>query len=110
MLNVRSALQSHGANTHRTLLYRCEVRATLRVTLSSRIPAHAQTKLGDAQAIMVRNRELPRDHVVSNLWGRGVKADARQRELEAGGRHWNEGNWRDELNIFSVVRLFDVRV
>ena len=76
MLNVWSMFQPKRDSTRRTLLYWGEVRATLRITLGQEfLPVHKRS-LGDAQAVMIRNRELPREHVVSNPCRWSVEANA----------------------------------
>lgn len=74
ILDVWSTLGPHRANMHCTALYRSEVRATLQIVLSSRIPVDT---LRDAQVIMIGNCEFPREHIVSDSYRWGVEANAR---------------------------------
>ena len=74
MLNVWSTFQPRRGKSHYAVLYRREVRATLRAVLRSRILVHT---LNNAHVIMVGNCKFRREHIVSDSWGRSVEANTR---------------------------------
>jgi hypothetical protein len=83
------AAQGQDVSTH-TLLVRGTRYPPSRPQLKNSRPIITRSSLSDAQVVMVRDRKFPRERRCLLSLGRSVEVNARQREFEAGGRHWNE--------------------
>lgn len=70
-------------------------------------PSVFQGRLTNAQVIMIRDREFRREGTVSYSRGWRMEVNARQRDFEAGGGHWDEESWIGKFNIVGLVPLFN---